>query len=1429
MASSRYFLFYESTLEMRIWIWPEESYLELPHIPHLTTITSSIVPTEKLSLWRLEHADRYRFVLSDSSPSTKRDYIDPSCVRNKKTWLIDHTLFVSTRSEGTRPVRSPNPKEFHEMQWDPYYGATGRLVEEREFPITSLDQSSEVSPPETADTFASPDSRSQRLRHSLSSISIIEKFIEKLGKHKKEPEVEQRRRSWIPNSLLFDPSPLFRDKRTHCGALSVPWPEGCQIPNAIFARKFLIVDDGETLPSHLPISQMPTAESKATDTIIEAATIGLLNQASSWLFRGPFTPQLGFDGGLDYQWSPQDPGVIEMRFNWELSLPGTPSFDPNRSPRDTRLLGYDTRVKSHESSSKRRGRVFDFEGGAKMKARASRHDSLNNTSPSKVREKILEDNSPISPLYISKKAAKSVDETSSILKKFAQKRHEQNDVDTQLFDNIEFTTQAEPHDAYNPVTNRQTAVIERPSQGETGEDGVWNPLMFPDPEQEKIMRALQAPSEICAEENEARIANRRFSDILPLHRPTFLARECNSEDSSAIHSGHGDHTPPRIVSAPLSREVNSCLSNTTIAPPHLHDKQSTPNVLSSCILPSSSGNLSPDSGVAGSTTLQYPNTDINITVDEVPCVMTGANTPIPPPKFDPCHPPASHSQGITPETPSSNFSREGSASSLVSLGARDSSIRIVKPDLTLSPPHRSKDKDSKKSATDYSTPSRVGKNKPNIMRGNGQNSQNGPSKAGGSQSRSKVTSEHSRSQSQHTQSFNTAGGHDPSRGYSATSLTSKPDPPTQKDSVQANSTDRGRTMQRRYEFIDSDDKIYTGLSPVQETSKKRNDGINSKGSNNTGRDSNMTTVTNLMQQCMEQSPPKLPVHRTHLQHQAKGGIGSAVTQPSLPQPKGKHRPLPLNLTNPAYIGVVRGHTDRYQIEHNEIKSSKAEYFNSSFIHDCVEDSPRIAPLNIPENNVINSVNFLQSYSEWRQNLKPVRTASQGTIHISIPTREEDTFMGRRESDGDRLPIMDYPTAQNTPVINHMRSRSALGIRENRDKADRHRQFSGDSVYASSEYSTVTPFSQGPGVARSATMNEVSHRDRQFSRSSESKASQNGAMINESVPKTEARSVSPFTPLTPFIMRANGAPAGVEKGSKTLFGEHGWLEDTATSAAKNPKPEKTGGFMESLKRKAREIADSTSFKPARNIRTTAVNHVSISLDAREQSLLYCELEYNLNNALDSYFKAQLNSGRLEASKLSRVADAWAQKGRPKVIGFRYDLETQVDLITAHANDFRFYGPVQAEGPAAVAGLLYAMKTNARYMRIRTFCQPDSVIAKHVLDSQSFLRLLGSPESLQRPLEEVAQFFKVAVDRRKAMAEAPARQGGGRFVSDGSGRVTSNGSGQRVRFQDDSERRRPYAEMPGPSKSRSDVRGRSDGNKNPQVVKSQSENRGFNKQR
>lgn len=157
-------------------------------------------------------------------------------------------------------------------------------------------------------------------------------------------------------------------------------------------------------------------------------------------------------------------------------------------------------------------------------------------------------------------------------------------------------------------------------------------------------------------------------------------------------------------------------------------------------------------------------------------------------------------------------------------------------------------------------------------------------------------------------------------------------------------------------------------------------------------------------------------------------------------------------------------------------------------------------------------------------------------------------------------------------------------------------------------------------------------------------------------------------------------------------------------------------------------------------------VAISLDPREQSLLYCELEFYLSCAIHGYITVQLNHGRLDADKLKRIAVAWSHKGRPKVIGFRFDLETQVELISLHIGEFRFYG--RREGnEAQVSGLLHTMKANARAMRIRTFCQPDSVIAKQLVDAQSFFNLLGVPDVQQLALQHVAQFFKAIVEREE----------------------------------------------------------------------------------
>jgi len=155
-------------------------------------------------------------------------------------------------------------------------------------------------------------------------------------------------------------------------------------------------------------------------------------------------------------------------------------------------------------------------------------------------------------------------------------------------------------------------------------------------------------------------------------------------------------------------------------------------------------------------------------------------------------------------------------------------------------------------------------------------------------------------------------------------------------------------------------------------------------------------------------------------------------------------------------------------------------------------------------------------------------------------------------------------------------------------------------------------------------------------------------------------------------------------------------------------------------------------------------LATSLNPREQSLLYCELEFQLTSALNDYIDGEFRASRLDTSKLKRVSESWQQKGRTKVQGFRYDLETQLDLVRLHANDFMFHGPSAAK-LTSIFGIIDMVKVDARAMRIRTYCHPDTVIAKQLLDAQHLFNLLGCDDEKQVCLAGITHFFKAAVER------------------------------------------------------------------------------------
>ncbi|KAF0316572.1 hypothetical protein GQ607_016218 [Colletotrichum asianum] len=251
------------------------SNLELPHIPHMSTITTSIRPTLTLVEWRQKHSSRYPIRLSDHYFSARASSIEPSCIRSRKAWMIDHTMYVSTREGGTCAFRSPKPKELHEMQWDMGIIQAGRFIKEEEvtpktasFPMSDHRNSNNIVDADTSQAKASKNSKTGLLFRALrqNHIAHIPSGT--------EARLDNKRRSWLTNIFGLDTVLTIRD---FVEPKQVPLPDGCMTPHAIFARKFSLVADGLPLPSSLSRELMPTADIKARKVLVEAAAEGFMD------------------------------------------------------------------------------------------------------------------------------------------------------------------------------------------------------------------------------------------------------------------------------------------------------------------------------------------------------------------------------------------------------------------------------------------------------------------------------------------------------------------------------------------------------------------------------------------------------------------------------------------------------------------------------------------------------------------------------------------------------------------------------------------------------------------------------------------------------------------------------------------------------------------------------------------------------------------------------------------------------------------------------------------------------------------------------------------------------------------------------------------------------------------------------------------------
>jgi hypothetical protein len=110
--------------------------------------------------------------------------------------------------------------------------------------------------------------------------------------------------------------------------------------------------------------------------------------------------------------------------------------------------------------------------------------------------------------------------------------------------------------------------------------------------------------------------------------------------------------------------------------------------------------------------------------------------------------------------------------------------------------------------------------------------------------------------------------------------------------------------------------------------------------------------------------------------------------------------------------------------------------------------------------------------------------------------------------------------------------------------------------------------------------------------------------------------------------------------------------------------------------------------------------------------------------NKFLMAQYDSGRTSLDSVKKITESWASRNRPQVIEFQFDQATQRDLILLNLKTFEFHGEAK-ENPMVLNSVMYNWRVIAKEMSVRTFCNPDSVVRKHLHDVHKILEMLGAP--------------------------------------------------------------------------------------------------------
>ena len=138
----------------------------------------------------------------------------------------------------------------------------------------------------------------------------------------------------------------------------------------------------------------------------------------------------------------------------------------------------------------------------------------------------------------------------------------------------------------------------------------------------------------------------------------------------------------------------------------------------------------------------------------------------------------------------------------------------------------------------------------------------------------------------------------------------------------------------------------------------------------------------------------------------------------------------------------------------------------------------------------------------------------------------------------------------------------------------------------------------------------------------------------------------------------------------------------------------------------------------------------------QAKLYAEVELMICVTANQFLVVQYQAYHISVESVTHTTKFWREKNRPQVLEFHFDQATQRELIQANMSTVQFHGRYNGNNVQANS-VMQAWNYLAKEMSVRTFCNPDSTIRKHLLDAARVLEMLGARDATMEAFEDHRQ--------------------------------------------------------------------------------------------